>query len=332
MILNINMKEKKYDVLVKRHILKEVEKHLNLNRKVLILTDSGVPEEYANMVLKVSQEGFIYQMKAGEQSKSFENFGLILDFMIAKNFSRSDCIVAVGGGVCGDMAGFVASTYMRGIDFYNIPTTLLAQVDSSIGGKTAIDKAGIKNVVGAFYPPCKVLIDPEVLKTLDVRQLHSGLVEAIKMSVTHDEELFKIINDSQDLLADIEIIIERALLIKKQVVEADPNEKGLRKVLNFGHTIGHAIESCGALESLLHGECVGLGMLYLSSEDVRGKLEKILGKYHLPISTKIDKDELFKFISLDKKRSGNYLSIVYVSQIAHFEIKEILLDEIKEYL
>lgn len=329
MILTVNMQEQTYDVVVERNSLNSVDKYFDLNRKVLIVTDDGVPSEYSKTIKDLSKEGYIYTIPQGEASKSFSNFEKILDFLISKSFSRSDCVVACGGGVVGDLAGFVSSCYMRGIDFYNVPTTLLSQVDSSIGGKTAIDKQGIKNIIGAFYPPKKVLIDSNTLKTLDVRQLHAGLVEAIKMATTSDEELFTIINQSSDLLSDIDEIIIKALSIKKYVVENDPKEKGMRKILNFGHTIGHAIESNS---NYLHGECVGMGMLYLSSDEVKVKLEKLLGKYSLPNKTNIDSLTLYKFITLDKKRSGDYLSIIYVDKIGTCEIKKILLTDIKKYL
>ena len=329
MLLNVTMKEVNYDVIIERHSLDKIGEYLNLKRKVLIITDSGVPTIYSKKVFSASLEAYIYTIPEGEKSKSFENFGKILDYLIEKEFSRTDCVVAVGGGVVGDLAGFVASCYMRGIDFYNVPTTLLSQVDSSIGGKTAIDKQGVKNVVGAFYPPQKVVIDSEVLKTLDKRQLHSGLVEAIKMAATSNEELFKLIEESNDLLFDIDKIIYESLMIKKMVVETDPKEQGLRKILNFGHTIGHAVEASSAY---LHGESVGIGMLYLSSDKVKNRIKKILGKYQLPISVDISSEELFKYISLDKKRSGNYLSIIYVEEIGTYEIRKILLEDIKKYL
>lgn len=332
MNLSVKMKELTYDVIVEKGILNKVSEYLDLNRKVLILTDSRVPKVYANVVSNSCREGYVYTIPQGESSKSFENFGKILDYLIENSFSRTDCIVAVGGGVVGDLAGFVSSTYMRGIDFYNIPTTLLSQVDSSIGGKTAIDKMGIKNVVGAFYPPKKVIIDPEVLKTLDNRQLYAGLVESLKMGATNDINLFELIENSNNILEDIEEIIIKSLLVKKMVVEEDPNEKGLRRVLNFGHTIGHAIESSGKFSELLHGECVGIGMLYLSKEDVSMRIKKVLEKYHLPTCINISTDDLYKFITLDKKRSGDYLSIVYLESIGNFEIKKILLEDIKKYL
>ena len=332
MILNVTMKDTSYDVIIERHSLDKIGEYLNLNRKVLILTDSGVPTEYSKKVKEASLGGYIYTIPKGEASKSFENFGRILDYLIEKEFSRTDCIVAVGGGVVGDLAGFVASCYMRGIDFYNIPTTLLSQVDSSIGGKTAIDKLGIKNVVGAFYPPKRVVIDSEVLKTLDARQLHSGLVESLKMGATSDLELFELIENSTDLFSDIDEIIIKSLMVKKAVVEEDPKEQGIRKILNFGHTIGHAVEASGAFNELLHGECVGIGMLYLSGDKVRERIEKVLGKYQLPTKVDLTSEELFKYINLDKKRSGNYLSIIYVEEIGTWEIKKILLEEIKQYL
>ena len=329
MILPVKMNDFNYDVVIEKGCINNVNEYLDLNRKVLILTDSLVPINYSNIVKEKSKEGYIYTIASGEASKSFENYGKILDYLVEHQFSRTDCIVAVGGGVVGDLAGFVASTYMRGITFYNIPTTLLSQVDSSIGGKTAIDKCGIKNIVGAFYPPHKVLIDTDLLKTLDDRQLHSGLVEAIKMGLTNDQELFDLIKNSNNLFDDIETIVTKALMVKKMIVEADPKEKGLRRVLNYGHTIGHAIESS---TKYLHGECVGLGMLYFASFDVRKEIKEVLEKYKLPISHNVDNKILYDYICLDKKRSGNKITIVYVEEKGNFKFLNIELEAIKDYL
>lgn len=332
MILPITMKDKQYDVVIKQNALKEIEQHLDLNKKVLILTDSGVPTKYSQMIAEKAKEAYIYTIPQGEASKSFENFEKILDYLIEHSFSRTDAIVACGGGVVGDLAGFVASTYMRGITFYNVPTTLLSQVDSSIGGKTAIDKNGVKNIVGAFYAPSKVVIDKEVLTTLDKRQLHSGLVEVIKMASTSNKELFNFIKNSKDLFEDLETIIIEALKIKKEVVELDPEEKNIRKILNFGHTIGHAIESSGMLKDILHGEAVGIGMLYMSGDEVKNEIYSLLKKYDLPTGNNLSKEQLFKYITLDKKRSGDYISIIRVEEIGKYEIKKILLNDIFEYL
>ena len=230
MILSMNLKELSYDIVVERGCLKKASTYLNLNRKVLIITDSGVPKEYAATILNECLEGYIYTFNMGEENKCFNTYKDILSFLIEKSFTRTDCIVAVGGGVVGDLSGFVASTYMRGIDFYNIPTTLLSQVDSSIGGKTAIDFEGVKNIIGAFYQPKKVLIDSNTLNTLDKRLISAGLCESIKMAATFNKELFMFIKNSTNLNEDIDEIIIESLKIKKYVVENDPYEKSLRKI------------------------------------------------------------------------------------------------------
>jgi len=332
MKLTVTYNNLEYDVVIEKNSLDKVSEYLDLNRKVLVVTDSLVPTIYAKKVLEQAKTGYIYIVESGEKSKNFENYTKILNFLIQNEFSRSDCIIAVGGGVVGDLTGFVASTYMRGIDFYNIPTTLLAQVDSSIGGKTAIDYNGVKNIVGAFYPPKKVIIDPNTLITLDERQLHSGLVEAIKMALTSNYELFELIEKSNDLNEDLETIIKEALKIKKDVVEIDPKEQGIRKILNFGHTIGHAIESSGKFNDLLHGEAVGIGMLYFSSSNVKNRLLKVLKKYNLPTSVNIDDKELIKFINLDKKRTGDLITIVKVTEPGSYILDKINIESMKEYL
>lgn len=332
MILNVTMEDRNYDVVIERNSLEKIEQLIDLNRKVLIVTDDGIPSCYIQTVLQKCKEGFVYTIKQGEASKNFSNFEKILDFMIDKQFIRTDCVIAIGGGVVGDLAGFVSSTYMRGITFYNVPTTLLSQVDSSVGGKTAIDKNGIKNIVGAFYPPHKVIIDPNVLKTLDKRQLHSGLVEAIKMGATSDKELFELIKNSDNLMNDIDEIIFKSVSVKKRVVEEDPKEKGIRRILNFGHTVGHAIESSGQFDDYLHGECVGIGMLYFSSDEVKQEITNVLKKFNLPINCNINKDKLLEYMLLDKKRSDDKLLIIFVSEIGSFAINALTIEEVKKYL
>ena len=218
MTIHMNLAQNSYDILLERGLLSKAAQHLNLNRRVLVVTDTGVPETYAKTLAAQCKKGVIYTVKMGEASKSLDTFGQLLQTMLDHDFSRKDCVVAVGGGVVGDLSGFAASAYMRGIDFYNIPTTLLSQIDSSIGGKTAINFGGTKNIVGAFYQPKKVLIDPDLLKTLPQRQMANGLAEAIKMSLTSDRELFELI-ETQDIESNLEEIILRCLKIKKHVVE-----------------------------------------------------------------------------------------------------------------
>ena len=318
-----------YDIILERGALNKASSYINLNRKCLIVTDSGVPYEYAEAIKKQAKEGYICVIPQGEKSKCFDNYKMLLEKMVEYSFTRTDCVIAVGGGVVGDLSGFVASSYMRGVDFYNIPTTLLSQLDSSIGGKVAIDLNGVKNIIGAFYQPKCVIIDSDTLSTLDKRQLHAGLCEAIKMSLTSDKELFELIESTNDLEKDIDTVIEKSLLIKKNVVEIDPKEKGLRKILNFGHTIGHAIESD---TGLLHGECVGLGMLPMCSKAVRERLLKILEKFSLPTDVNSDTDTLISYISHDKKASGSKITVILVKEIGAYEMQEIEISEIKKYI
>ena len=327
MKLTINCKTYSYDVIIQRNILNNVSEYLSLQRKVLILTDDGVPSEY---VLKISSQclnPIIVTVKQGEQSKNIDNYQLVMKTLIEHGFTRTDCLVSIGGGVVGDLGGFISSTYMRGIDFYNIPTTLLSQVDSSIGGKTAIDYNGIKNIIGSFYTPKCVLIDPNTLKTLDKRQLHAGLVEAIKMACTCSSSLFEIISKSKNLENDIDEIIFQSLQIKQKIVEEDLEEKGLRRVLNFGHTLGHIIESVSNY-NLLHGECVGIGMLSFSSDKARKQIKKLLKKYNLPTSYDLSLKDIEDYLIHDKKKTGDYIWIVSVENIGSYELKKIKIDEL----
>ena len=327
MKLTINCKTYSYDVIIQRNILNNVSDYLSLQRKVLILTDDGVPSEYVSKISSQCLNPIIVTVKQGEQSKNIDNYQLVMKTLIEHGFTRTDCLVSIGGGVVGDLGGFISSTYMRGIDFYNIPTTLLSQVDSSIGGETAIDYNGIKNIIGSFYTPKCVLIDPNTLKTLDKRQLHAGLVEAIKMACTCSSSLFEIISKSKNLENDIDEIIFQSLQIKQKIVEEDLEEKGLRRVLNFGHTLGHIIESASNY-NLLHGECVGIGMLSFSSDKARKQIKKLLKKYNLPTSYDLSLKDIEDYLIHDKKKTGDYIWIVSVENIGSYELKKIKIDEL----
>ena len=329
MKIDVKTSTNTYEVIIEDNILNKVNEYVSLNNKVLIVTDDGVPSTYVKTLAKQCEDPYVFTFKHGEESKNINTYQEIISFMISNNFTRSDLIIALGGGVVGDLSAFVASTFNRGIKFINIPTTLLSQVDSSIGGKTAIDYDGIKNVIGTFYPPSLVLIDPSTLNTLEKRQFNAGLVEAIKMAATSNETLFELIENSTDIYKDIQEIIYQALLSKKQVVEEDEKEKGLRKILNFGHTIGHAIE---VTSDYLHGECVGLGMLYMASNEVKERLVKLLEKYNLPTKVDVNNDKLFSLILHDKKRSGKNIDIVLVDKIGTYKIKTIDVIEINDYM
>lgn len=332
MAIKVELGKSSYDIELSRGALSHVGELIPMQRKVIVVTDSGVPTEYADTVASFAKTAVKVVIPQGEDSKCFEQLQVLLSAMLEAGFTRHDAVVAVGGGVVGDLSGFAASVYMRGIDFYNIPTTLLSQVDSSIGGKTAIDFKGVKNIIGAFYQPKKVIIDPNVLKTLPARQVAAGMAEAIKMSATSDAELFRMLEEADDVYADIDTVIERALLIKKHVVECDEKETGLRKILNFGHTVGHGIESF-KMGALYHGECVALGMLPMCSEKVRARLIPVLKKAGLPTEMRFygkELEEVMRAVAHDKKSASDGIDAVLVNEIGSFEIKKLSISEIEE--
>lgn len=322
MIINMDLGKNSYDIVVERGCMQKAAQLLNLNRKVLVVTDSGVPQQYAKTIAAQCKSAVVECVEQGEGSKSFETYEHLLKIMLKEDFKRSDCVVAVGGGVVGDLAGFVAACFMRGVDFYNIPTTVLSQIDSSIGGKVAINVDGIKNIVGAFYQPKKVLIDPDVLETLPPRQISNGLAEAVKMSLTSDAELFDIFENG-DIYENIDTIIQKSLIIKRDVVQQDEKETGLRKILNFGHTIGHGIESEEGLGGLYHGECVALGMLPMCSENVRNRLKPVLERINLPTKLSYDPQKVCDAMLHDKKWSNGGITVTFVNQPGSFEMKQI---------
>lgn len=324
--LRMNLGDKSYDITVESCGLKNAAKLFNLNRKVAIVTDSGVPSEYAKTVASLCKEAKIITFTKGEENKNIDTFAYICKELLAFGLQRKDAIVAVGGGVTGDMAGFAASAYMRGVDFYNVPTTLLSMVDSSVGGKTAIDFEGAKNILGAFYQPKGVLIDTEVLKTLEPRQFSSGLAEVVKMATTSDAELFSLLEKGL-WKTDIDEIITRALKIKMQVVEADEREGSLRKILNFGHTLGHGIEALG---KFYHGECVALGMLPMASDEVRKRLIPVMREMNLPTEIDVDINRAFEFMHLDKKGDGNSAVAVFSDKIGTFRLEHISFAELEK--
>ena len=322
MIIRMELGEASYDIVLERGCLKRAGELLNLDRKVLILTDEGVPAQYAQTVADRCREPHIYTVQQGEGSKSFAVLEAILTKMMELGFTRGDCVCSVGGGVVGDLGGFAAACYMRGVDFYNIPTTILSQVDSSIGGKTAVNLGGVKNIVGAFWQPKKVLIDPDTLDTLSDRQKSSGLAEAVKAGLIADPVLFAMFEDyaAGGAPLDLEKVIAASLMVKKKVVEEDERESGVRKILNFGHTIGHGIES---VTGLLHGECVAMGMIPMCSPAVRSRLVPVLGALHLPARVHADPEEVYKAVLHDKKMGDGFVSIVSVDTVGSYSIQKV---------
>lgn len=310
-----------YPIIFENGGLKKAGRHFHLNRKALVVTDAGVPESYAKGLLSMCREGVLFTLPQGEEAKSLYYFEQLQKTMLEHSFTRKDCVVAVGGGVVGDAAGFAAACYMRGIDFYNVPTTVLSQVDSSIGGKTAVNLEGVKNIVGCFYPPKRVLIDGELLQTLAKRQVSNGYAEIIKIALTRDADLFEMLEELP-AFEKMDEAIRRAVLLKQEVVEQDEREQSLRKVLNFGHTLGHGIEALQGKGGLYHGECVALGMLPMCSPDVRARLKKVLEKYKLPTHIKVNSEAVIDKVMHDKKREGDAISVVYCHKAGDFSFEQ----------
>ena len=325
--VHMNLAGGGYDIYIGSGGLDVFLNKADLSRRVLILTDDGVPAEYAKRVAAAAREAYIYTVPAGEGSKSIETYNAVLTFMMEHDFTRSDCAVAVGGGVCGDLWGFCAASYMRGIDFYNVATTVLAQVDSSVGGKTAVNLGNVKNIVGAFWQPKAVCAPRDVLSTLPARQVSNGLAEALKMAVVFDEELFRVF-ESGEALERIEEVTARSVELKCAVVERDEREGGLRKLLNFGHTIGHGIESACGMGGLLHGECVAVGMLPMCSEKVYERLLPVLEKLSLPTHTDAAAEDILAALHHDKKVSNGLVSAVFADEIGKGYIKEVPFEEL----
>ena len=318
MKMTMNLGTRSYDIILKRGCLSNLHQFTDLtHRRVFVLTDSGVPAQYARTVADQCENGTVYTIPQGEGSKCLKVYGQVLTAMLEFGMDRKDLLVAVGGGVVGDLGGFCAASYMRGIDFVNCPTTTLSQIDSSIGGKTAIDLGSAKNIVGAFWQPQVVLVDPDTLTTLPRRQYINGLTEAVKAGLIADPELFDVFEHG-DVDKDIETIIYRSLLVKKKIVEQDERESGARKALNFGHTIGHGIEAVKGVRGrrtngLYHGECVALGMLpMIEDRSLQKRTRAVLRKLGLPVRTGVDKHKVLEYMRHDKKSGGKSITVIRV--------------------
>ena len=321
MVIDVNLGQNSYKIHIEKDALNNLKEYFDLDRKVLIVSDDLIPNEFVLSVLNQLKNGFVVRFPHGEEKKNLDTYKNILSALKENQFNRHDAIIALGGGLTSDMAGFAASTYMRGIDFYIIPTTLLSQVDASVGGKVAVNFDGIKNIVGAFYQPKAVLIDINTLETLEPRLFNEGMAEVIKMAATSSKDLFELL-EKEDAKENIEKIIYFSLMIKKNVVEQDEKEKWLRKVLNFGHTIGHAIEAKSD-GKIYHGEAVAIGMLYMSKGLAKDRIKALLEKYNLPTKNPYSPIELEDYLLLDKKSEGDSISVVEVETIGEFKIKSI---------
>ncbi|WP_346668309.1 3-dehydroquinate synthase [uncultured Subdoligranulum sp.] len=316
MKLTMQLKSRSYDIILKGGCLANLHQFTNVqNRKVFVLTDSGVPRQYAETIAAQCPHSTIYTIPQGEGSKCLKVFGQVLQAMLDFDMDRKDLLVAVGGGVVGDLGGFCAASYMRGIDFVNCPTTVLAQVDSSIGGKTAIDLGETKNIVGAFWQPKVVLVDFDTLATLPRRHVVNGLAEALKTGLIGDAQLFALF-ETEHPEEQIEQIVYRSLKFKKKIVEQDEREGSVRACLNFGHTIGHGIEAVRGIRGrrttgLYHGECVALGMLPMIEDPALVKrVRAIYRTLGLPTRTGANKAKVLEYMQHDKKTRGDHITVI----------------------
>ena len=335
--LTMNLGERSYDIILKNGALENLYQFARLDRRVAVVTDAGVPAEYAQRVADQCRDAKIITVPQGEASKSMKILESVLRQMLEFNMGRGDLVIAVGGGVVGDLAGFAASIYMRGIDFINCPTTTLSQIDSSIGGKTAIDLGETKNIVGAFWQPKVVLVDFDALATLPRRHFVNGLAEAIKAGLIADPELFALF-ECEHPEENIERIIYRSLRVKKNVVENDEHEQGQRACLNFGHTIGHGIEAVKGVRGrrtngLFHGECVALGMLpMIEDKSLVRRTRAIYRTLGLPTRTGVDKNKVLSYMQHDKKSAGSTITVIKVPGLGCWRADKIPMTELPALL
>ena len=334
-----------YDVIISRGILEncgELVGEIIPKCRAAIISDDVVFPLYGDTTKKsLEKSGFdvvSYVFENGEKSKCIKTYAQILEFLAENHLTRTDIIIALGGGVTGDMAGFAAATYLRGIKFIQIPTTLLAMVDSSVGGKTGVNLDAGKNLVGAFCQPSMVICDSNTLKTLPNDTLLDGVAEVIKCGMIRDDELFEKMGG--DFSKNIEDIIAACITIKSQVVARDEFDRGERQLLNFGHTIGHAIEKCSNF-SITHGHAVSIGMviitkaaegLGLCKSGISDTLRHTIQKCGLPISCKFSADELYRVTLSDKKRAGDSVTLIVPEKIGNCVLHKVKTDELLEYI
>ncbi len=328
-----------YNIIIERGCIKQIgtfaENLLNKGSKAFIISDSNVLPIYgkttADSLKAAGFKVYEYAFPAGEESKRLNTIEEMYFKLSENGFTRSDFIVALGGGVTGDMAGFAAATYLRGIEFIQIPTSLLAQIDSSVGGKTAVDLPQGKNLVGSFHQPCLVLIDPNTLSTLPPHYFSDGMGEAIKYGCIKSRKLFDMILNT-DIKENIEELIYSCIDIKRGVVERDEFDNGERMLLNFGHTFGHALEKNYNFKKLSHGEAVGVGMAMMAKcgekaditkEGTSAEIQKALKKYNLPIWDDMDTEKILEAAALDKKSRGGNINLIMLKEIGDSFIKKV---------
>ncbi len=347
MTLMINLATTSYPITIESSLRFQINSRLGALgcERLAIVTDSTVWELHGE-VMEQQLRGFnvnLTVLPPGESSKSPENLMQLYRNWLSAGLTRKDLVLAFGGGVIGDLTGYAAATYLRGVPFIQIPTTLLSQVDSSIGGKVAVDLPEGKNLVGTFYHPQEVWIDPDYLNTLPERIFKDGMAEVVKAGCISDATLYRLLKTSPFPLEleTLHEMIRRALTVKKHLVEADEKEQGLRKLLNFGHTIGHALESYGQYSRWTHGEAVAMGMVWITgcseaaglspagtTEDLTDLLEKI----GLPVASDVPLDALMLWLNRDKKKTSRGIELALIKEPGVSFIHEVPQEELRGFL
>ena len=342
MVINVNA-SRNYDIEISRDLLYKIGDDIKAIKKacsVCIISDDTVYSLYGEVVFKsLKDAGFtpcVYTFEHGEKSKNLDTYIKIQEYLAQNNLKRDDLIVALGGGVVGDLAGFVASTYMRGIDFVQVPTTLLAMIDSSVGGKTAVDLPNGKNLVGSFYQPIKVIIDLKTLDTLPCAEYKNGMGEGIKYAMLMDNELESIVTNGVTCSSNVDKFVELCVRYKKYIVEEDEKESNLRRLLNLGHTFAHAIEKLSNY-TIPHGVAVAQGLKIISDiSKAQGKIAPVaydklimlLDRYDMHIDKEYSMDKMLEVIKLDKKAEGEYINVVMPYAFGDCRIEKIKIEDL----
>ena len=350
--IHVDLGAHAYDIEIAAGLLSEVgakvAKLLPKARKAAIISDTNVAPLYAAKLQKSLEAAGLGVVQviitAGEQSKNMQVLSDVLEQLAAAGLTRTDVVLTLGGGVVGDLGGFAAASFMRGVAFVQIPTSLLAQIDSSVGGKVAVDLKAGKNLAGAFYQPKAVFIDTDLLATLSTRFLHDGLAEAIKYGCIKDAALFEKIagyaNDAE-LLADIGSVVATCCAIKARIVEQDEFDTGLRMLLNFGHTLGHAVEQHFGYSHFTHGEGVAIGMYQLTARTeelgitaagTAERIKSVLAKYNLPCDAGVEKSQLLDTMARDKKKNGNSITLIVLKEIGEGVLQKTNWSDVPAYL
>lgn len=349
--ITVELGEHAYKIEIARGLLSRLGsklKEVSSADKVAIITDTHVAPLYSKIAVEqVEAAGFkpvLVIIEAGEEHKNLATLSAVYDQLAAAGLTRKDLIVTLGGGVVGDLGGFAAASFLRGIAFVQVPTTILSQIDSSVGGKVAVDLPSGKNLVGSFYQPKAVLIDPNLLASLPTRYLHDGLAEVIKTAAFGDEKFFALLESCQqdgDIMGHIEEIIATCCTIKAKVVGEDELDLGARMVLNFGHTIGHAVEQSFGYEKYTHGEGVAIGMVRITGQTEQmgltaagttERLSKLLARFGLPTTIKLNTNDIIEVIKRDKKKRGDSITLVVVPEIGKGSLVKIPFSDLPKYI